>query len=112
VLEDDWVTVEGLIAASGEVMGASKPLPQGCSVPAATVAELGLYRSEANNRRAIAALTRAILSGAPDGEVGRLSLSSVDVRPVSGVVLWRSHAPFSCSIPAPPPSCVCSLRML
>lgn len=84
VLEDDWATMESLLGACGGVLGLSgAPLPPGCAVPPAVLAETALYRAESNNRKAVAALSRGIVAGAPEGEVGRLSLSSVDVRPVS-----------------------------
>ena len=84
VLEDDWATMESLLGACGGVLGLSgAPLPPGCAVPPAVLTEMALYRAESNNRKAVAALSRGIVAGAPEGEVGRLSLSSVDVRPVS-----------------------------
>lgn len=82
VLEDDWATVEGLLGACGGVLGLTAPLPPGCVVPPSVLAEMALYRAESNNRKAVAALSRGIIAGAPEGEVGRLSLASVDVRPV------------------------------
>ena len=82
VREPDWPAVESLVAAAGEVLGRTAPLPPTCSVPPPVLAEVDLYRGEAHNRRLVEVLGRAIAQGGPVGEVGRLNLTAMSVAPL------------------------------
>jgi len=89
VMEGQWDHVEALLdeAVTADVLGSpTRPLPHGLDVPAHTLHEVALLRGEAENRRAVRALTLALEQGRPSGDTGHLNLTLVDARPLEEAV--------------------------
>lgn len=93
VSEVDWAAVESLLLAGAPLVAAAAsavPTAPGAADAAPLLpgihAELKLYSEEASNRRVMAALRTAILSGGPVGSVGKLVLSSLDIKGLEDAV--------------------------
>jgi hypothetical protein len=91
--EDDWAAVESLLIAGAPLVAAAAAAAP--SAPGAADAaplgggihrELKLYGDEASNRRVMAQLRAAILTGGPVGSVGKLVLSSLDTKALEEAV--------------------------
>jgi hypothetical protein len=115
VLEDDWVSfqctqwmrklcgdictcpdrmqpsVESLLGASNDVLGKHAPLPSDCVVPASLQHELELYQREANNRKILASISAGLAEGGPTGEIGKLDVSSLDVKKLEHAIKLTLH---------------------
>lgn len=85
-LSEDFAAVQTLLDTAGDVLGTTVPLPSDCVVPERTLREVALLQGECDDRRIKDAIRTAIITGAPRGQVGRLNLSLVEVKPLEHAI--------------------------